>query len=103
MSSANRSLDVLLEDSIKTIEKWQYLYWTKQESEEISSKFKKKGYKVTYKNGHEASEDFFKKYSKDSILSPNIIHVATHGFSIQISMEEKMRIMILCLNGPTIQ
>ncbi len=80
LSSANRSLDVLLEDSIKTIEKWQYLYWTKQESEEISSKFKKKGYKVTYKNGHEASEDFFKKYSKDSILSPNIIHVATHGF-----------------------
>lgn len=58
-------------------ESWTYLNATLTEVENLSSKFEIRGDSVITLSKNEATEENFKKLSGNS---PNILHIATHGF-----------------------
>lgn len=60
-------------------ENWAYLKGTLLETEAIEALFKAKKIDVDSYKGENAIEEAFKQYS-GAIISPNIIHIATHGF-----------------------
>lgn len=58
-------------------ENWPYLKGTKKEIENLTALFDAKGKTSNYFTEKEANENAIKKLSGDS---PNILHIATHGF-----------------------
>ncbi len=56
---------------------WDYLPGTKEEGEKIVEILKKSGTNISFYSGIDATENQVKKLSGHS---PNLIHVATHGF-----------------------
>lgn len=58
---------------------WQYLKWTEKETNEINNILGESGYTLTYKTQQDATEEDFKKLGTNT-KSPQIIHLATHGY-----------------------
>ena len=58
-------------------ESWTYLKGTLNEIESLTSLFQENSTEITILKGDEASEATFKELSGNS---PNLIHIATHGF-----------------------
>ena len=67
---------------------WDYLKWTKTETESINKLFTNSGYDVTYKTEGKATEEDFKTLGT-SEASPKIIHLATHGYFFPDIKENK--------------
>jgi len=60
-------------------EKWSYLDGTLEEAQAIENLFRTKKIEVESYKGKFAIEETFKQYT-GNIISPNVIHIATHGF-----------------------
>jgi CHAT domain-containing protein/lipopolysaccharide biosynthesis regulator YciM len=73
-------------------ESWNDLPGSLKEINEIKSILDSKGYHYTTLTGIEANETNFKKLSGNS---PNIIHIATHGFFYENSNNKPLRAMNL--------
>lgn len=58
---------------------WDYLPFTKTETERIERLLKKKGISVQLQSGDMATEESFKALGNNHI-SPSLIHLATHGY-----------------------
>lgn len=61
---------------------WQYLYGTMQEANSINQMLQKKKINTTLYSGSNALEEYFKQLEQQP--SPDIIHIATHGFSFPL-------------------
>ncbi len=61
---------------------WNYLHGTLEETEAIEALFRSQKVEIESYKGDKAIEETFKQYTGD-IISPNIIHIATHGFFIE--------------------
>ena len=72
----------LLTQTINRGANWSYLHGTLEETEVIEALFKAQKVDVESYKGENAIEETFKQYT-GNIISPNIIHIATHGFFIQ--------------------
>jgi len=72
----------LLTQTISRGTNWSYLHGTLEETEAIEALFKAKKVEVDSYKGENAIEETFKQYT-GNIISPNIIHIATHGFFIE--------------------
>lgn len=60
---------------------WEYLPSTQEEIEALSTILKKENRSIISQKGFEATEESFKALSKNKEKpSPNIIHIATHGY-----------------------
>lgn len=61
---------------------WRYLEWTKKEADDIHQQLEHTGAEIQSYIGYEASEEAFKNLSitSDNPSSPNVIHLATHGY-----------------------
>jgi CHAT domain-containing protein len=62
-------------------ESWSYLPGTLQEAKSVNTILAKKKIKVEYISDVNATEESFKKLSDNS---PQILHIATHGFTIPL-------------------
>ncbi len=58
---------------------WNYLKWTKTETESINVLLQDHGFNVTYKSESQATEAAFKSLGTKT-PSPQILHLATHGY-----------------------
>ena len=58
---------------------WEYLKWTKTETESINKLFEEHNFEVDYKTGKEATEKNFKSLGTTG-PSPRFLHLATHGY-----------------------
>jgi CHAT domain-containing protein len=71
--------ETTVKDAANTNTPWQYLEGTKSEIDRVSTLFKKKNIKFEVKKGFLASEEALKAKNTEGV-SPNILHLATHGF-----------------------
>jgi CHAT domain-containing protein len=70
-------------------ENWNYLHGTLEEIEAIENLYKKSDIEIVSYKGKEAVEETFKQYSGDK-ESPDIIHIATHGFFFPDESDSKV-------------
>jgi CHAT domain-containing protein/Tfp pilus assembly protein PilF len=68
-------------------ESWAYLDWTKTEVETIGLIAEDAGMAADLFTGHSATEGSFKKLSA-GVASPQILHIATHGYFFPAPAEE---------------
>lgn len=59
---------------------WNYLEGTEREVNSIEKVMKSSGIKVKLKKGSDASEESFKNIGSNKSPSPQILHIATHGY-----------------------
>ncbi|MBK9722528.1 MAG: tetratricopeptide repeat protein [Saprospiraceae bacterium] len=59
---------------------WNYLPGTAREINSIESILKKSKVKITLKTGYSATEESFKNFGANNTSSPQILHIATHGY-----------------------
>ncbi len=64
-------------------EEWDFLGGTLKEATEVRNRLEKAGTKVIFADGFHASEGFFKKNVLTS-RSPEVLHLATHGFFLTV-------------------
>lgn len=78
---------------------WGYLKWTEKESENIKSICEDAGYKVYAVSGSEASEYTFKQLEKN-LYSPQVIHLATHGYFFPDPQDEVLKDQLIFKSSP---
>ncbi len=70
-------------------DKWKNLYFTKSEGEEVKRLLYNYGLDVMHYTQNQATEGHLKKYGNRNVNSPEVLHIATHGFSyINPSMQK---------------
>ena len=65
---------------------WEYLDWSEKEAREISDLLRRKKIKTQLFTGQNATEESFKNLGRDN-PSPQILHLATHGFFFPVPKE----------------
>jgi CHAT domain-containing protein len=68
------------------LSKWNYLQGTREESEKIKSILDRNNIKSDFYSGNDAKEEKMKQVCKSS--SPEVLHIATHGFFFSEPTEE---------------
>jgi CHAT domain-containing protein len=79
---ADKNKVKLLSQTVSRGTTWSYLHGTLEETEAIEALFKAQKVGVESYKGENAVEETFKQYTGNKV-SPNIIHIATHGFFIE--------------------
>ncbi len=83
VESARNSEDINFDLVTRSINgnNWKPLKWTIKESQVITDKFRNSGFDVIYRSGVESTEEDFKAIGTNT-PSPQVIHLATHGYFI---------------------
>ena len=72
---------------------WEFLPETEKEIDSIGLKLTQNGFKVNYFKGRAASEEAFKMLGTNNQTSPQILHVATHGYFLPDKSESSDTIL----------
>lgn len=65
-----------------TMQMWGSLPWTEKEGLAVSQTMRSSEMQVEYYSGKSATEQVFKMQGRSQKSSPNVLHIATHGFFI---------------------
>ncbi len=82
-TSKSEGTDVQKEDALT--ERWIYLPGTEKEAVKIADLLSQKSWQVDKYEGREGREEIFKKNQGN--MSPNVIHLSTHGFFMDRNVE----------------
>lgn len=63
-----------------SVEPWKYLYQSEMEAKMVANILLEDSLEVKLMTGNEGSEESFKKIGLNGMKSPDVIHIATHGF-----------------------